>query len=156
MSSHDSFLEQAIELATRNVVTGGGPFGTVIVRDGEVIATGANQVTAWNDPTAHAEIVAIRAACKALSTFKLEGCTFYCSCEPCPMCLGAIYWSRASAVYYANTHLDAASIGFDDSRIYAELRLPAELRQLPMIRIDHPNALDSFRAWSESTRRIEY
>lgn len=157
MRSHESFIEQAIELASENVRSGaGGPFGVVIVKDGEVVATGVNRVTSTNDPTAHAEIVAIRAACQALGSFQLEGCSIYTSCEPCPMCLGAIYWARPLGIYYANTHKDAADIGFDDSLIYSEMRLKPIERKMPMTRIEHPMALESFKLWANSPDRIKY
>ena len=123
-------MQQAIALATENVVSGhGGPFGAVIVRDGEVIATGVNLVTATNDPTAHAEVVAIRAACKALGSFSFKGCDVYTSCEPCPMCLAALYWARCDAIFYGNTAADAAAAGFDDSFLYDEVKLPARPAQ---------------------------
>lgn len=157
MPAEPRFMELAIALATENVQTGaGGPFGAVIVKDGEVVATGANCVTARNDPTAHAEVTAIRNACKALGSFQLEGCEIYTSCEPCPMCLGAIYWARPAAVYFANTHLDAADAGFDDSFIYQEIALPPEKRSVPMIRMLVPHARDHFEAWKKSQARIKY
>ena len=118
------FIQMAIDLATENVRNGGGPFGAIVVKDGEVIATGVNRVTANNDPTAHAEVQAIRAACAKTGNFELKGCVLYTSCEPCPMCLGAIYWSRVDRVVYAGTQNDAADAGFDDSFIYDELELP--------------------------------
>jgi tRNA(Arg) A34 adenosine deaminase TadA len=147
----------AIELATQNVLDGkGGPFGAIVVKDGVVVARGANQVTSSNDPTAHAEVVAIRAACLALQTFQLSGCIVYTSCEPCPMCMGALYWARPDKVYYANTHDQAAAIGFDDSLIYSELQKHPDIRQLPMERLSPPNALESFTLWTTSQARIEY
>jgi tRNA(Arg) A34 adenosine deaminase TadA len=149
-------MRQAITLATANVATGGGPFGAVVVRDGKVIATGVNQVTATNDPTAHAEVVAIRAACKALGTFQLTGCTVYTSCEPCPMCLAALYWSRSDAVYYGNSAGDAAAIGFDDSFLYEQVALPIERRKLPMQRLLPQEAIASFEAWRNQPNKIEY
>lgn len=152
-----TFMQQAIDLAGRNVASGsGGPFGAVVVKDGRIIATGANQVTATNDPTAHAEMVAIRNACRALNSFQLNGCEIYSSCEPCPMCLGAIYWARASAVYYASTHVDAAAAGFDDFFIYQELALPPEQRSLPMIYRPEPGAHNVFESWKKSQAKIEY
>jgi guanine deaminase len=156
-AQHSGFLEMAIALATRNVDQGlGGPFGAVIVRDGKVIATGANSVTATNDPTAQAEMVAIRNACRELESFQLDNCDIYASCEPCPMCLAAIYWSRARAVYFANTHLDAAAAGFDDSMIYRELALPPEQRSLEMVHIPSAAARESFERWQISQGRIDY
>jgi tRNA(Arg) A34 adenosine deaminase TadA len=149
-------MRQAIALATANVASGGGPFGAVVVRDGKVIATGVNQVTATNDPTAHAEVVAIRAACKALGTFQLTGCTVYTSCEPCPMCLAALYWSRSDAVYYGNSAGDAAAIGFDDSFLYEQVALPIERRKLPMQRLLPQEAIASFEAWRNQPNKIEY
>jgi len=150
-------MRQAIALATENVTSGrGGPFGAVVVRDNQVIATGVNQVTATNDPTAHAEVVAIRAACKALGTFQLRGCVVYTSCEPCPMCLAALYWSRCDAVFYGNSAADAASIGFDDSFLYQQVALPMERRSLPMQRLLPGEAAASFEAWRNQTDKIEY
>ena len=150
-------MRQAIALATENVTSGrGGPFGAIVVRGTEVIATGVNQVTATNDPTAHAEVVAIRAACKALGTFQLRGCVVYTSCEPCPMCLAALYWSRCDAVFYGNSAADAASIGFDDSFLYQQVGLPMELRSLPMQRLLPAEAAASFEAWRNQPDKIEY
>src|ERR1700753_3050247 len=136
MQGEREFMQQAIRLATENVTSGrGGPFGAVVVKDGKVIATGANQVTAVNDPTAHAEVTAIRNACKALGTFQLEGCDVYTSCEPCPMCLAALYWSRCRAIYYGNSAADAAKVGFDDSRLYEEVKKPLSERTIPIVRM---------------------
>jgi tRNA(Arg) A34 adenosine deaminase TadA len=150
-------MRQAIALATENVTSGrGGPFGAIVVRDGEVIASGVNQVTATNDPTAHAEVVAIRRACHALGTFQLHGCDVYTSCEPCPMCLAALYWSRCDAVYYGNSASDAASIGFDDSFLYEQVRLPIDERTLPMQRLLPEEAIASFVAWRNQPNKIEY
>src|SRR5215831_7737374 len=129
------FLKQAIELAIENVRRDGGPFGALVVRGGVVIATGSNQVTRNNDPTAHAEVVAIREACRVLGSFQLTGCDVYSSCEPCPMCLGALYWARPDRIFFAATHDDAAAAGFDDSFIYRELALDPAARRLPMIRV---------------------
>jgi guanine deaminase len=151
------FMQQAIALATENVTSGaGGPFGAVVVRDGVVIATGANRVTLNNDPTAHAEVMAIRAACQALNTFQLTGCTVYTSCEPCPMCLAAIYWARCSAIYYGNTAADAAAIGFDDSFLYAEVKKPLADRSIPTVQLLSDQAIASFQAWRDQTERIDY
>ena len=147
----------AIELAENNVVQGqGGPFGAVIVKDGMVIARSANKVVPTNDPTAHAEVSAIRLACKELETFSLEGCVIYTSCEPCPMCLGAIYWARIDHIYYANTKADAAAIGFDDKFIYDELDLPMESRKLPVVQLMRDEALNAFKLWETSERKTEY
>lgn len=151
------FMQAAIDLSLQNVQSGkGGPFGAVIVKDGKIIATGYNQVTSTNDPTAHAEIVAIRAACQVLQNFQLTGCELYTSCEPCPMCLGAIYWARLDRVYYANTNTDAAQIGFDDRFIYEEIELPLIDRHLPMVQLMQEEALVAFRSWNENTDKIEY
>jgi tRNA(Arg) A34 adenosine deaminase TadA len=150
-------MEQAIALSLENVILSrGGPFGALIVKDNEVIAQGKNQVTVKNDPTAHAEIVAIRQACQKLETFQLKGCELYTSCEPCPMCLGAIYWAKLERVYYANTQEDAAAIGFDDQFIYQELRLPIKERQLPLIQIRVDEAKVPFLAWLEASDTIDY
>ena len=157
MQGNPIFMEQAIALATENVTSGrGGPFGAVIVRDGKVLASGANMVTADNDPTAHAEITAIRRACAALGTFRLEGCEIYTSCEPCPMCLAAIYWSHCSAIFYGNTAADAARAGFDDAFLYDEVKKPLEERRIPTINMMREKAISSFEAWRVSASRIEY
>jgi len=151
------FMRQAIELSIENVRSGkGGPFAALVVKDGEVIATGTNEVTTAFDPTAHAEVVAIRGACRALSQFQLTGCEIYTSCEPCPMCLGAIYWARPSKVYFANTHADAARIGFDDSFIYQQLRLPQSERAIPMIQLLREEALTAFTEWERKADRVPY
>ncbi len=143
-------MQEAIRLSCENVGSGlGGPFGAVIVKDGVIIAKGSNQVTADQDPTAHAEVVAIRAACKALGSFQLSGCDLYTSCEPCPMCLGAIYWARPDRVFYANTRNDAADIGFDDAFIYEELTLDLASRKIQMIPLLREEALEAFRMWRE-------
>lgn len=151
------FMHQAITLATENVTSGrGGPFGAVIVKDGEVLATGVNQVTEWNDPTAHAEVVAIREACKNLGKFWLEGCDVYTSCEPCPMCLAALYWSHCRAIYYGNTAADAARIGFDDSFLYDEMRKPLDQRAIPIHNMLAEKAWESFAAWEASPFKVKY
>src|SRR5579871_5506156 len=148
MQGNPIFMEQAIALATENVTSGrGGPFGAVIVRDGKVLASGANMVTTDNDPTAHAEITAIRRACAALGTFRLEGCEIYTSCEPCPMCLAAIYWSHCSAIFYGNTAADAAQAGFDDAFLYGEIQKPLQERRIPTINLMREKAISSFEAW---------
>ena len=153
----DSFMERAIQLALENVRSGsGGPFGALVVKDGAVIGEGANRVTSMLDPTAHAEIVAIRAACHALAAFQLAGCDLYTTCEPCPMCMGAIYWARLNKVYYANTRSDAAAAGFDDSLIYDQLALPLDARRIPMIQVMQNQALAVFREWERSETKIQY
>jgi len=151
------FMAEAIRLATENVTSGrGGPFGAVIVRDGEIVARGANQVTASNDPTAHAEVTAIRNACAALGTYVLERCIVYTSCEPCPMCLAAIYWARCEAIFYGNCAADAAKIGFDDQFLYQELCKPLSERSLPTVRLLPEEAWESFAAWQQSPFKVEY
>jgi guanine deaminase len=151
------FMARAIQLSIESVRSGyGGPFGAVIVRGGEIIAEGVNQVTSRNDPTAHAEVVAIRQACAKLVSFELKDCELYSSCEPCPMCFGAIYWARLASIYYANTAGDAAKIGFDDSFIYAELKVPHTRRRIPAIQIMREEALAAFRAWAEKPDKIPY
>lgn len=150
-------MRHAIQLASRGVdANSGGPFGAVVVLDDQIIGEGWNCVTSGNDPTAHAEIVAIRAACQRLQSFQLTDCTIYASCEPCPMCLGAIYWSRPARIYYGCTHADAAAIGFDDHLIYDEIAKPIDARIIPMVRFMHTEALTVFQKWSEKTDRIEY
>lgn len=149
-------MRLAIRLATENVANNGGPFGAVIVKNGEVIATGVNRVTASLDPTAHAEISAIRAACRSLGVFDLGGCEIYSSCEPCPMCLSAVYWAHIDKLYYANTHDDAAEIGFDDSFLYDELARPQALRFLPVETLLRDEALESFEAWKKKEDKMEY
>src|SRR5665213_2237591 len=151
LQPNPEFMRRAIALATENVARGGGPFGCVVVRGGEIVATGVNQVTATNDPTAHAEVVAVRAACQALGTFQLRGCTIYTSCEPCPMCLAALYWSRCDAIFYANTAADAAAAGFDDSFLYDEVSRPPDQRRLPMKRLLADEAIESFNTWRART-----
>jgi tRNA(Arg) A34 adenosine deaminase TadA len=151
------FMARAIQLSIENVHSGrGGPFGAVIVKDGAVIAEGANQVTSSKDPTAHAEILAIRAACAKLGVFELPGCEIYTSCEPCPMCLGAIYWSRLSRIYFAGAAADASRIGFDDSLIYREIAQPLTHRSIPMVQMMREQALAAFRAWEEKPNKIVY
>ena len=150
------FMRQAIALAVDNVENGGGPFGAVIVKDGKVVATGTNRVTPNNDPTAHAEVCAIRAACAKLGTFNLSGCVLYTSCEPCPMCLGAIYWAHIDKIYYAANQHDAAAVDFDDSFIYRELELKPEQRHKPMENILHDEALAPFKAWGIKSDKVEY
>lgn len=153
---HDYFMRQAIALAVENVKNGGGPFGAVIVKDGRVVATGVNRVVPNNDPTAHAEVNAIRAACVKLGTFNLSGCVLYTSCEPCPMCLGAIYWAHLDKIYYGATQYDAAAVGFDDSFIYRELELKPAERNKPVENILHNEALAPFDAWRSKADKVEY
>lgn len=150
------FMREAIRLSIENVKNGGGPFGAVIVKDGRIIATGTNRVTANNDPTAHAEVSAIRKACLKLDTFDLSGCEIYTSCEPCPMCLGAIYWAHLDRIYYGNNKADAAAIGFDDSFIYDELALPRENRKKAMEELLPEEAIAAFRLWQDTEDKTEY
>jgi len=154
---HEAFMRTAIELSVQNVSECiGGPFGAVIVKDGKVVAKSANKVTSTNDPTAHAEVSAIRLACTTLNTYDLSGCVIYTSCEPCPMCLGAIYWSRIETIYYANTKADAAHVGFDDKFIYEELDKPMEQRTLPIVQMLRDEAMEAFKLWETSSMRIDY
>ena len=151
------FLLRAIELARENIVNrAGGPFGAVVVKDGVIVAEGANHVTTHNDPTAHAEIVAIRNACRELNSFELSGCEIYSSCEPCPMCLAAIYWSRASKIYFAASREDAARAGFDDEFLYRELALPLAGRSLPIERLACVEADQPFQDWGHDLGKIRY
>ena len=157
MEMQQAFMRDAIRIPMENAVSGrGGPFGCVVVKDGRIIATGANEVTGTNDPTAHAEVVAIRRACQALGSFQLEGCEVYCSCEPCPMCLGALYWARPTAVYFAATKEDAATIGFDDHFIYAELERPITARERPMQQLMRAEALAAFEHWRTNPDKVPY
>jgi guanine deaminase len=150
-------MRHAIALATENVRSGaGGPFAAVIVRNGQIVAEGVNTVTLTNDPTAHGEVNAIRNACRALGTFLLKGCEIYTSCEPCPMCLAAIYWARIDAIYYGNTAADAARADFDDAFLYRELALPHESREIPSQRLLGEEAWESFQVWRDSTTKIDY
>jgi guanine deaminase len=151
------FMREAIRLSMENVQSGnGGPFGTVIVKNGKIIATGVNEVTKSNDPTAHAEMIAIRNACEKLNSFQLDGCDIYCSCEPCPMCLGAIYWARPKSIYFANSKKDAAEINFDDNVIYQEIKLPIHERKLTTTQLLRNEAQSVFLQWQESENKIEY
>jgi len=153
------FIQRALELAASNVKEGkGGPFGAVVVKDGKIIAEGTNIVTSTNDPTAHAEIIAIRNACKQLGSFQLKGCQIYASCEPCPMCIGAIYWARPDGVYFAATRYDAADASFDDSFIYEELKHEPEVRTIPMTKLLSGNkeAILPFNIWKQSPNKIKY
>ena len=157
MEEQKKFMRAAIRLSIENIKNGNaGPFGTVIVKNGEILASGVNKVTQSNDPTAHAEIVAIRNACEKMGSFQLDGCEIYCSCEPCPMCLGAIYWARPDRIYFANTKKDAADINFDDNFIYDELDVPIKQRKLPTIQLLRDEAQKAFKQWRESTEKIEY
>jgi guanine deaminase len=152
-----AFMSRAIQLSIENVHLGrGGPFGAVIVKDGSIIAEGTNQVTSTRDPTAHAEVVAIREACRKLGVFQLRGCEIYASCEPCPMCLGAIYWCHLSRIYFANGAADASRVGFDDSLIYREIAQPHSTRLIPMIQTMREEALAAFRAWEEKSDKTTY
>ncbi|WP_084290913.1 nucleoside deaminase [Pedobacter nyackensis] len=157
IDQHEKFMKLAIQLSEKNVLDSiGGPFGAVIVKDGKVIAKSANKVTATNDPTAHAEVSAIRLACKKLKTFDLSGCIVYTSCEPCPMCLSAVYWAKIDIIYYANTKLDADAIGFSDKFIYDELDKPMNQRQLTIKQIMRDEALKAFKLWEQSPIRTAY
>lgn len=154
---NEKFMREAIRLSVEKMRAGiGGPFGAVVVKDGEIIARGFNKVTSTNDPTAHAEVVAIREACEKLGTFQLDDCEIYTSCEPCPMCMGAIYWARPNKVYYGNTKADAAKINFDDQFIYDELDLPMNKRKLTMIPLLRDEALEAFKEWEEKSDKINY
>ena len=155
-SSPEAFMREAIKLSAESVRSGGGPFGAVIVRDGEIIARGENRVTVCNDPTAHAEVSAIREAAARLGTYDLSGCEIYSSCEPCPMCLGAIYWARLDKLYYAGTHADAANVGFDDAHIYEELPLDPSQRELPTQTLLREEAQRVFEAWAGKLDKKEY
>ena len=155
--SDEYFMQKAIKLPLDGMNSDdGGPFGAVIVKEDKIIAQGNNRVTSENDPTMHAEIVAIRRACKKLNTFDLSSCILYTSCEPCLMCLGAIYWAHLDKVYYANTKEDAAKIGFDDEFIYAELDLDKDNRKLPMQQLSHEQAIEVFQRWAEKEDKVEY
>ena len=149
-------MERAIELSIQSVKSGGGPFGSVIVKNNKIISEGMNRVTKSNDPTAHGEIVAIRNACKNLGDFSLKGCELYTSCEPCPLCLSAIYWSRVDKVYYANTRNDAQKIDFDDSFIYSEIMKKIEQRKIPMKQQLRDKALEAFRLWKRTENKVKY
>jgi tRNA(Arg) A34 adenosine deaminase TadA len=157
MQEHEKFMRIAIELSVQNVKeSAGGPFGAVIVKDGKIIASSANKVVQQNDPTAHAEVAAIRLACQQLGTYDLTGCVIYTSCEPCPMCLGAIYWAHIDTIYYGNTKVDAANIGFDDHFIYKELELPMDQRHLQIKQLLQNEALAAFKLWEASQSKTNY
>ena len=152
----NKFMQRAIELSIESINSGGGPFGAVIVKDEKIISEGMNRVTVDNDPTSHGEIVAIRNACKKLNTFNLSNCSLYSSCEPCPMCMSAIYWSRIGKVYYANTRDDAKKINFDDSLIYSEIPKKNEDKKIPIKQMMRNEALKAFDIWDKKTDKIEY
>jgi tRNA(Arg) A34 adenosine deaminase TadA len=157
MDQQEIFMDEAIRLSFETMRNNtGGPFGAVVVKDGKIIARGYNKVISSNDPTAHAEVVAIREACKVLNTFQLDGCEIYTSCEPCPMCMAAIYWARPERVYYANSKIDAAQIGFDDNFIYEELALPYQNRSIPLKRIKEKDALEAFKEWEKKSDKVRY
>ena len=157
MSHSNPFMQEAIRLSFETMRNNtGGPFGAVIVKDGKIIARGFNKVVSTNDPTAHAEVVAIREACKVLNNFQLDGCELYTSCEPCPMCMAAIYWARPDKVYYGNSKTDAAEIGFDDDFIYQEIALPYPERKIPILRIMENEALEAFKEWSNKNDKVRY
>lgn len=157
MTREERFMQEAIALSLNGMKQNeGGPFGCVIVKGDEIVGRGNNKVTSSNDPTAHAEIVAIRDACKNLNTFQLDDCEVYTSCEPCPMCLGAIYWARPKVIYFANTRQDAADIGFDDSMIYEEMNTGIEKRKIPIIKIGRESALKIFGAWTNKPNKTKY
>jgi guanine deaminase len=156
MDLKKTWMNRAIELSKENVANGGGPFGAVIVKNGRIVGEGVNRVTASNDPTAHAEVVAIRNACQNLRTFELEDCEIYTSCEPCPMCLSAIYWSHIGKIFYGNTKKDAAQINFDDDFIYQEIPKSPQERKIPMLQLQRSEALKAFELWEKKTDKITY
>lgn len=156
MDTHNKYMLDAIQLSIDNVKGDCGPFAAIIVKNNEIIATACNSVTSSNDPTAHAEVNVIRKASQILNTFDLSGCTIYTSCEPCPMCLGAIYWARISKVYYGNTKTDAKNIGFDDSFIYDEIDLPIDKRKVEFIQLLPDKAIQAFKDWENNENKIEY
>jgi len=156
-SNDEAFMQEAINLSIAGMLGNeGGPFGAVVVKDGIIVGRGNNRVTSSNDPTAHAEVVAIRDACANLNSFQLDGCILYTSCEPCPMCLGAIYWARPDRVFYACTRDDAAAIEFDDAFIYDELAVPLEARKMKMVQISRDEALKAFKLWKEKADKTRY
>jgi tRNA(Arg) A34 adenosine deaminase TadA len=155
--THNDWMQFAIDLSIKGVTNNeGGPFGAIVVKDGQIVGRGNNRVTSSNDPTAHAEVVAIRDACTNLGTFQLHGCTVYTSCEPCPMCLGAIYWARPDQVYFACTKTDAADHGFDDQFIYDEIEQPFHARKIPFEQVGQAQALSAFHLWSSKADKVEY
>ena len=153
---NNKFMERAIELSIESVNNNGGPFSSVIIKEGKIIAEGSNKVTSTKDPTAHGEIVAIRQACKKLNDFNLKGCELYSTCEPCPMCLSAIYWAHIDKIYYANTRNDAQKIDFDDSLIYSELLKNVNERKIPMVQMMRDKALKAFELWDQKTDKVKY
>jgi guanine deaminase len=157
MNDKEKFMTEAVNTALKGMNNNeGGPFGCVVVKNGEIVGRGNNKVTSTNDPTAHAEVNAIRDACKNLDSFQLDGCEIYTSCEPCPMCLGAIYWARPDKVYFGSTHADAANIGFDDEFIYKEIPLPFSERSIPFVQLAREIALEPFKEWDKKEDKIEY
>ena len=154
--THEEHMREALALAAKSVRSGGGPFAALVVQDGKVVGRGTNRVTASNDPTAHAEVEAIRAACRTLDTFSLQGCLVYTTCEPCPMCLGALYWSRVDGIYFAGTRHDAAVAGFDDEHLYVEIAAPIAERELPMTHLLGDEGCAPFEAWAEQSDRTPY
>ena len=152
----NEFMKRAIQLSIESVNKGGGPFGCIIVKDEKIVSEGSNKVTSTNDPTAHGEIVAIREACKKINNFNLNGCELYSTCEPCPMCLSAIYWARIDEIYYANTRDDARKIDFDDSLIYLELQKNIDKRKIPMTQMMRDEALEAFVLWDKKTDKVKY
>lgn len=153
----EAWMEKAVQLALENVLQSrGGPFGAIVVKEGRIVGAGSNEVTTKNDPTAHAEVQAIREACRQLGTFQLSDCELYTSCEPCPMCMGAIYWARPKAVYFACTKQDAAKIGFDDQFIYEQIGIPYEERTIPFIQLQPESFRKPFEAWAQSPSKVEY
>ena len=157
MDKNEYFMKEAVKTALEGIANNdGGPFGCIVVKDGKIIGKGNNKVTSTNDPTAHAEVNAIRDACKNLNSFQLEGCEIYTSCEPCPMCLGAIYWARPDKVYYGSNQIDAADVGFDDAFIYKEIPLPYSERSIPFVQLGRDIALEAFQEWTKKEDRTEY
>ncbi len=157
MTIQEKFMQEAVKTALKGMNSNeGGPFGCIVVKNGKIVGRGNNKVTSTNDPTAHAEVSAIRDACKNLNSFQLEGCEIYTSCEPCPMCLGAIYWARPDKVYYGSNKTDAANIGFDDEFIYKEILLPHAQRSIPFEQLAQDMALEPFQKWTEKEDKIEY
>jgi guanine deaminase len=153
---HNKFIQRAIQLAVENVHREGGPFAALVVKEGAIVAVGCNQVTRTHDPTAHAEVVAIREACSVLGAFQLGGCDIYCSCEPCPMCLGAIFWARPDRVFFAATAIDAAAAGFDDRFIYEQIAVPHSERSIPMIHVVEPESARPFQEWVSNPHKTAY
>ena len=157
MTNHKEYMSEAVKAALKGIQNNeGGPFGCIVVKNGEIVGRGNNLVTSTNDPTAHGEITAIRDACKNLNSFQLDGCIIYTSCEPCPMCLGAIYWSRAEKVYYGCNQKDAAAIGFDDEFIYREIDVAKEQRKIPFVQIARNVAIEAFEEWTKKENKIDY